>query len=124
HRWVGQLPRDEVRCLYGISDVFAFPSRIEGSALVTYEAMASALPVVTTVQSGSVVRDGVDGFLIEPRDVAALKMRLRVLHDDPQLRRTYGESGRRLIVSQYTWAHYRQRIATFYESLIGEARAA
>jgi len=38
-----------------------------GAALVNYEAMASGLPVVTTHVAGSVVRDGVDGFVVPAR---------------------------------------------------------
>ena len=51
------------------ADVFVFPSLFEGSAVVTYEALACGLPSVVTPAAGSVVRDGVEGFLVAPRDV-------------------------------------------------------
>jgi glycosyltransferase involved in cell wall biosynthesis len=44
------------------SSVFVFPSLEEGGAKVTYEAMASGLPLIATENSGSVMRDGIDGF--------------------------------------------------------------
>ena len=69
------------------SDVFVFPSLAEGSAYVTYEAMASELPLVTTPNSGSVVRDGVDGFLVPAGDIDAIGERLALLHAEPALRR-------------------------------------
>ena len=57
------------------ADVFVFPSLFEGSAVVTYEALACGLPCVVTPASGSVVRDGIEGFLVEPRDVDGLAER-------------------------------------------------
>ena len=74
---------DDVPGLLGRSDVLLLPSYTEGSALVTYEAMASgAVPLVSTA-SGAPVRDGVDGLLHEPGDVAVLAGHLRELADDP-----------------------------------------
>ena len=52
------------------ADVFAFPSLFEGSAVVTYEALACGLPSVVTPESGSVARDGVDGFVVPSGDAS------------------------------------------------------
>ena len=49
--------------LFQQADVFAFPTIEEGSALVTYEALACGLPVVTTPSAGSIVTDGSEGFI-------------------------------------------------------------
>ena len=54
------------------ADVFVFPSLFEGSAVVTYEALACGLPGIVTAEAGSVVRDGVDGLIVPARDVEAL----------------------------------------------------
>ena len=61
---------------YQQADIFVLPSIEEGSALVTYEAMACGLPVVTTPNAGSVVRDGVEGFIVSIRDPDALAERI------------------------------------------------
>lgn len=63
---LGLVPRNEVQELYRWADVFLLPSVCEGSATVTYEALAHGLPVICTPNTGSVVRDGVDGLLVEP----------------------------------------------------------
>ena len=68
------------------ADVFVFPSLFEGSAVVTYEALASGLPSVVTAEAGSVVRDGVEGFVVGARDVAALAARMETLGRDRELR--------------------------------------
>lgn len=69
---LGIVPRSEMPSHYQWADVFCLPSLLEGSATVTYEAMAARLPIITTPNAGSLVRDHVDGFLIPPRDVDAL----------------------------------------------------
>ncbi len=117
-RWVGQVPRDGVDRWFKNSDVFVFPSLCEGSALVTYEAMASGLPVITTRASGSVVRDGVDGFLVPERDCDALAGRILYLFRNPPARRELGACARELIAARYTWLHYQQRIAAAYRLIL------
>jgi glycosyltransferase involved in cell wall biosynthesis len=106
--------------LFSSASVFVFPSLEEGSALVTYEAMASALPVVTTFNSGSLVRDSVDGFIVPIRDAELLADRLSRLYDDRNFAHEMGGSGRDR-VSEYTWERYSRALAGFYAK-IGEAR--
>jgi glycosyltransferase involved in cell wall biosynthesis len=88
--------------LYQQADAFAFPSIEEGSALVTYEALACGLPVVTTPNAGSVVRDGGEGFIVPIRDVDALAARLERLRSDESLRLEMGRAGRQR-AQRYTW---------------------
>jgi glycosyltransferase involved in cell wall biosynthesis len=40
----------------------------EGSATLTYEALAAGLPVICTPNTGSVVTDGLDGFIVPAGD--------------------------------------------------------
>ena len=60
---IGPVPWLDVGRWLERFDIFYFPSTCEGSAGAVNEAMASALPVVTTPNSGSTVRDGVEGYL-------------------------------------------------------------
>jgi glycosyltransferase involved in cell wall biosynthesis len=83
---LGSVPRAEVARHFQWADVFLLPSLCEGSATVTYEALAWGLPVVTTPNAGSLVRDGLDGFVVPPRDVDALVERIERLADDEPLR--------------------------------------
>lgn len=83
--FVGHVPKIELAQHYEWADVFCFPSIMEGSAEVVYEALACGLPVITTHNSGSVVRDGVDGFLLPIRDDAALAERIMLYTCRPEL---------------------------------------
>jgi starch synthase len=118
YRWAGNIPKHEVHRWYQRSSVFVFPSLAEGSASVTYEAMASGLPLITTPNSGSVMRDGIDGFMVPVRDIDSICDRLRILHDDPDMRLHMGAMGRAHIEGEYTWPHYRRRVVTAYRSIL------
>jgi len=121
YRWVGACPKYEVHRWFQEADVFAFPSLAEGSALATYEALATGLPVVTTPNSGSVVRDGIEGYLVPPRDTDALCDRLSKLHADPALRERMGGAARHTIETNYTWNHYRRRLGTLYKQVLSNS---
>ncbi len=95
---------------YQQADIFVFPSIEEGSALVTYEALACGLPVVTTPNSGSVVRDGVEGFIIPIRDVDALVGRMEQLRADEHLRQAMGRAARER-AEGFTWEAYGRKLA-------------
>jgi glycosyltransferase involved in cell wall biosynthesis len=112
---VRHVPFHEVHRLFQTADVFAYPSLHEGSAFASYEALASGLPVVCTPNTGSVVRDGVEGFLVPPRDVDALLDRLRMLAKDPDLRARMATAARKR-AEQFTWAHYGDRLTAWLDA--------
>jgi glycosyltransferase involved in cell wall biosynthesis len=112
------VPFHEVHALFQTADVFAYPSLHEGSAFASYEALASGLPVVCTPNTGSVVRDGVEGFLVPPRDVDALVERLRLLHRDPDLRARMALAARAR-AEEFTWAHYGARLSDWLDAELG-----
>ena len=91
---IGPVPWLDVRRWLERFDIFYFPSTCEGSAGAVNEAMASALPVVTTPNSGSTVRDGIEGFIVSCDDVTTACDRIEKLVNDAVLRRSLGEAGR------------------------------
>src|SRR5262249_27834906 len=95
------------------------PSLHEGSALVTYEALASGLPVITTENAGSVVRDGVDGFVVPIRDVTALQEKILMLYQNRELRREMGARARER-AEQFTWAAHRARLSALMGQILGK----
>lgn len=107
--------------LFASASVFVFPSIEEGSALVTYEAMASGLPVIVTHNAGSVAVDGEDGFIVPAGDAEAIAEKIALLYENPDLRRAMGESARKRI-EPYTWDRYGDRLVQAYERILGERR--
>lgn len=82
-QFLGRVPRAEMKDLYQWADVFVLPSLCEGSAMVTYEALMYELPIITTYNSGSIVRDGIDGFIVPIRDSQAIADSLMKIFHDP-----------------------------------------
>lgn len=83
--YIGFIPYSRVKHYYDIAHVFVLPSISEGSASVTHEALASGLPVITTLNSGSIVRDGIEGFIVPPGDSKAIADRIKIFLDNPEL---------------------------------------
>lgn len=84
--FLGRVGHAEMPSAMAGADVFVFPSLFEGSAVVTYEALACGLPSIVTAESGSVVRDGLDGFVVPAADADALAERMDRIGRDPALR--------------------------------------
>jgi glycosyltransferase involved in cell wall biosynthesis len=99
-----------------------FPSQWEGSAKVTYEAAACALPQITTHEAGDVVRDGVEGIIVKPGDVDAIAAALQHLHRHPEIVHQMGSAARRRVVENFTWDHFRTRLLNAYETAMRMAR--
>jgi glycosyltransferase involved in cell wall biosynthesis len=97
------------------SDAFAFPTENDAFPSALIEAMACALPVVTTPVGAipEVVEDGVNGLLVPPRDGAALRRALERLLVDPALSARLGQAGLRTVQERYAAG----RVTRFYAEL-------
>ena len=105
----GPIPRPQMAEHYAWADVFLLPSICEGSATVCYEALAAGLPVVTTENAGSVVRDGMDGFIVPIRDAAAIVERLETLDRDRPLLESMARAARER-AREFTLEKYGERL--------------
>jgi glycosyltransferase involved in cell wall biosynthesis len=115
--WRRQVPQHALADIYRRADVFVFPSLHEGSALVTYEALASGLPVIATPNAGSEVRDGVEGFLVPAAEIEPLAERLLELYRDPERRGEMARAARRR-AEEFSWTAYGERLAAAVASVL------
>lgn len=114
--YIGQVPRAQVRTEFAAADVFALPTVSDGFGLVHLEALACGVPVVTTPHCGSVVRQGMEGFIVPIRDPLALADRLQQVISDRDLRDQMSRRARER-ARQFSWRHYAQNLL----SAIGNA---
>jgi glycosyltransferase involved in cell wall biosynthesis len=126
-----QFWRDNIRVIGFVRDpenylnqgtIHVFPSQWEGSAKVTYEAAACALPQITTREAGDVVRDRVEGIIVKPGNVDAIAAALEHLYRHPEIVDQMGTAARRRVVENFTWDHFRTRLLGAYETAMRVAR--
>jgi glycosyltransferase involved in cell wall biosynthesis len=117
--------QEEVASWYEAFDAFVLPSANEGTPVVAIEALAAGRPVVATAVGGvpDVVREGVDGFLVEPGDLVGLAERLERLAADPELRARMGAAGRARVVPRYAVDRLIDDMDTLYRALLEERTA-
>ena len=108
---------------YRRASMHVFPSSCEGSAKVTYDAAACGLAQITTRESGDVVLDGVNGLVIPPEDPDALAAAIEKLYRDRELCARFGAAGRRRVVENFTWDHYRARLLEAYRVALTKGAA-
>ncbi|MDR5638508.1 glycosyltransferase family 4 protein [Thermosynechococcus sp. PP42] len=99
--WPGAV---DVKPWLAQTSVFVLPSYYrEGVPRSTQEAMAIGRPVITTDAPGcrETVIDGVNGFLVPPRDVAALANAIRRFIEQPELIPSMGRASRRLAEERF-----------------------
>jgi glycosyltransferase involved in cell wall biosynthesis len=125
---VAFLPsRADVQWYYAAADAYVGPSLEDTFAQPPAEAMACGLPVITSATNGTaeIMTDGVDGLIIQdPADVAGLAFRIRLLYDEPLLRKRLGEQAS-LTAQAYTWDRNGEQIrAIFAEALTRKGHTA
>ncbi len=108
-----KLPR-----LYSQSDVFVFPSLMEGFGFVIAEAMASGVPVVASNVAAVPEVVGDSGLLFRPGDAVGLARVLRSLAEDPQKRMEFARRGRERVESLFTWDKVIARLLSIYREAI------
>lgn len=81
----GELAGEALEAAYAAADVFVLPTRYEGYGMSVAEAVAHALPVVSTATGGIPELVGRAGVLVPPDDEVALRSALRALLTDAAL---------------------------------------
>jgi glycosyltransferase involved in cell wall biosynthesis len=121
-RFISALSEDELISTLRSAEVACVPSLYEGFSLPAVEAMAVALPLVSTT-GGAIPEvagpDGVTTLAVPPGDAPALAAALTRLLGDPLLRARLGGAARDRVVRRFTWhaaaaataERYRARIA-------------
>ncbi len=115
----GPVPHSVLIEEYRKADVFVLPSLSEGSAVVCYEALAAGLPIITTPNSGSVVRDKIEGFIIPIRSAEAIVGALERLRASPELLDEMREAALRR-AAEFTWESYQSSLSAAVENIFSK----
>jgi len=98
--------------LFAECDIFVFPTHDDAFGLVNLEAMRAGLPIVSSDEGSipEVVIDGVNGFIIDPKDVDMLTDRVLKLVIERKLRIKMGTAGREIYEKKFTIESYQKRL--------------
>jgi len=109
--------RADVPSLLAHCDVFVLPSLSEGLPNVVLEALAAGLPVVATRVGGTpeIIRDGIDGLLVEPRDPKALADGIVRILSNPGLARSLLEAGRERVRTDFSFDRVISELEQLYQ---------
>lgn len=112
--------RTDVSLILQALDVFVLPSLGEGISNAILEAMATGLPVIATRVGGNVelVREGITGSLVEPRNPHALSQALDTYLGEPARSRAHGAAGRERAVSEFGLDRMLSAYATLYRPYV------
>jgi glycosyltransferase involved in cell wall biosynthesis len=105
-------------------DFFVLPTHQEALGQSYIEAMAAGLPVIGTDVDGvpELITHGVNGLLVPPHDIAALRTAMARLIDNPRLRAQLGVAGRLLTDASFTVDGMADETIDFYWRGIRERR--
>lgn len=112
--------QDEVARFYDAMDAMLLPSVNEGTPVSVIESLAAERPAVATRVGGTpdVVRDGVDGFLVDSAEPGELADRLAELARDASRRAAMGEAGRARVMERYAVERLVDDIDELYRELL------
>lgn len=102
--FAGQIPHENVKDYMVASDIFVLPSLSEGFPNVLLEAMACGLSIVATRVTGipEIVKDGENGFLVEPKDEKDISKKISDLLNNKELKKEISENNK-IKIKEYTW---------------------
>ena len=116
-RYVGY--RKDVRPYLAAADALVFPSYREGFPHVVMEAGAMGLPSIVTDINGcnEIIKDGVNGRIIPPKDEQALYDMMRKFLDNHEEVKSNGAKARGMIADRYEHRDVMDALLAMYNEL-------
>jgi glycosyltransferase involved in cell wall biosynthesis len=119
-RLLGWIDRAGLIERYRQADLFVTATTWEGMPNTVLEGMACGLPVVATRASGleELVRDGVNGYLVNINDPAMLAERLAELINNPYERKRMSKESRRIAEQEFAWEYIAEAYVKIYQRIL------
>ncbi len=117
----GVIPRIRLSEIYSQASVLVHPSVQEGLALVQAQAMACGVPVIATPNAGSedLFSDGVEGFIVPVRDARAIRERVEMLLENPDMQKRMGLAARERVKLMGGWDRHGEENLGIYREILG-----
>lgn len=111
--------RKDISKLISIMDILVQPSVEEGFGITLLEAMAAGKPVIGTEVGGipEIIKGGVNGLLVPPRDPSSLSRAIQKLLNNPEQAKYMGQRGRQMLEKHFTISKMVKKYEELYERL-------
>jgi len=100
--------------IYKQADVYIYPTYHEGSSKTVFEAMSYGLPIITTENAGSVVRDKIDGFIVPLNQIQGIVEKIQYFCKDKKQIEIFGKYAQEYS-RKFTWELYAKRVNEVYD---------
>ncbi len=117
--FTGEVPHQELRKFYAACDIFVVPSITDMFPVVVTQALAAGRPVIGT-RVGAIpaqIRDGWNGFLIDPGDELQIAEKIKCLVDNPAEKARMGVNGRKFAEEEFDWEKVTAKTLLIYQEL-------
>ncbi|MCL0048708.1 glycosyltransferase family 4 protein [Dehalococcoidia bacterium] len=113
------IPNEELKKLYVASDIYVLPSLEEPCPTSLLEPLACGKPSVGTDVGGiaPLIRDGWNGFLVEPADEKQLAQKIKYLLDHPEKWKEMGRNSRKLAEEEFDWSKIADKYFEVYQEV-------
>jgi glycosyltransferase involved in cell wall biosynthesis len=120
--FVSGIETEELVRLYAQASIVVVPSVYEGFGLPAGEAMACAVPVISTNGGALPEVVGDSGLIVPVCDHGAIADALDTLFNDSSRRRQLSKSGRERIVNSFSWKVTASNMVSLYEQVLKGSR--
>jgi glycosyltransferase involved in cell wall biosynthesis len=114
-------PPELIKDAYRSATVFTHPSIVESFGMVLLEAMTAGIPVVANNGTGlpCIIDDGITGYVVDIRNIAAYSEALLSLLCDPALRQRMGDEAQKQALNRFGQTRIASQLFAVYAEVIG-----
>ena len=120
--WVGR--QTDMPNFYRQADIICLPTQYkEGLPLTLLEAASIGRPLIATDVPGcrEIVRNGENGYLVQPKEVESLRKVLKILINDAELRDKYGKKSSEIVQNEFSSEIIQKQLIEVYETLLNDS---
>jgi starch synthase len=116
----GHVPQHRLKHFMSTSSVMVLPSIEEGLAMVQAQALACACPLISTFNTGAedLIADGVEGYIVEPRNASVIAERLQQVADSREVRDRLSAAALTRVQQLGGWTTYGERMLEVLEEAV------
>ena len=99
------------------SDILILPSYVEGSPRVIFEAMACGCVIITTNNSGSIVKNNINGKIIIPGKPKQIANALKYYIKNKNIVKNIANRNKKLIINKFNQKAYGKKLIEIYNKI-------